>query len=67
MESELIQLGWRKSHANLYTHPTLGEIYRSERNGRWYHRLRGQADALLGRNLRDAIGKAKLIEGRLFA
>lgn len=66
MEIELLNLGWRKSHSQLYTHATLGEIYRSERNGRWYHRLRGAADTLLGRNLRDAIQAALKIEARLF-
>lgn len=66
MELELINLGWRKQHANLYTHETLGEIYRSDSNGRWYHRRRGNPDAFLGRTLREAITEAKKIEPSLF-
>lgn len=66
METQLLELGWKKDNANLYTHESLGEIYRSQNNGRWYHRQRGQADQLLGRTLKEAIGEAVKIEARLF-
>ncbi len=69
MEQELINRGWTKQNANLYTHKTLGEMYRHERTGRWMLRQRDKPDRTLGktgRTLSEAITAALQIEPRLF-
>jgi hypothetical protein len=66
MEAELIKAGWEKKDFQLYAHKTLGELFRSDRNGRWYRRRRGRADELMGRTLKDAITKALAIKPTLF-
>lgn len=66
MESELIKAGWEKRDANLYTHTLQGDLYRNERNGRWYLRRKGRADELMGRILREAIPAVLKLERLLF-
>jgi hypothetical protein len=66
MESQLLAAGWRKLSHYLYAHDVHGELYRSDRNGRWYRRVRGAADVLMGRTLAEAITKALALPARLF-
>jgi hypothetical protein len=54
MESQLLAAGWRKLSHYLYAH------------GRWYRRVRGAADVLMGRTLAEAITKALALPARLF-
>lgn len=66
MEAQLIAAGWEKKSHYLYTHTAHGDLYRSEKNGRWYRRRQGHADELMGRTLGEAIPKALAITPTLF-
>jgi hypothetical protein len=66
MEAQLIAAGWRKESHYLYKHESHGDLYRSDKNGRWYRRRRGHADELMGRTLSAAITKALAITPTLF-
>jgi hypothetical protein len=66
MEAQLLAAGWRKLNHHLYAHDIHGELYRSERYTRWYLRVSGHADVLMGRTLAEAITKALALPARLF-